>query len=135
MYTENLEQAKNTIKSAFGDMVLTHRDYLTNAVTDGHASAGAWFDSTVELMNEIMVYGTHVHTPANNGVVIPTNYTTGKQQFAAAMLNPSIVNKRSTFWLRDVVSASDFACVSSYGAAAYGHATVSNGVRPYFVIG
>jgi hypothetical protein len=135
MYTENLEQAKNTIKSAFGDMVLTHRDYLTNAVTDGHASAGAWFDSTVELMNEIMVYGTHVHTPANNGVVIPTNYTTGKQQFAAAMLNPSIVNKRSTFWLRDVVSASGFAYVGGYGTAICTGATYSLGVRPYFVIG
>ena len=52
MYTENLETAKTTIKAAFGDMVLTHREYLTNAVTDGRPSACGWFDSTVELMNE-----------------------------------------------------------------------------------
>lgn len=135
MYKEGLEQAKTTIKAAFGDMLLTHRDYLTNAVTDGHASAGAWFDSQVELMNEIMVYGTHVYAPANDGVTIPNKYTTGRQQFAAAMLNPSIVNLRYWYWLRDVVSAAGFANVSSGGNAFYDYASHSGGVRPYFLIG
>ena len=135
MYKEGLEQAKTIIKAAFGDMLLTHRDYLTNAVTDGHASAGAWFDSQVELMNEIMVYGTHVYAPANDGVKIPNKYTTGRQQFAAAMLNPSIVNKRYWYWLRDVVSSAGFAYVISYGYANYDYASYSGGVRPYFLIG
>lgn len=135
MYKEGLEQAKTTIKAAFGDMLLTHRDYLTNAVTDGHASAGAWFDSQVELMNEIMVYGTHVYAPANDGVTLPNKYTTGRQQFAAAMLNPSIVNLRYWYWLRDVVSSAYFAGVSHGGYASYGNASGSFGVRPYFLIG
>ena len=56
MYTTNLEQAKTTIKAAFSGHVLSHRVYLTNAVSDGHPSAGAWCDSEVELMNEQMVY-------------------------------------------------------------------------------
>ena len=112
-------------------MLLTHRDYLTNAVTDGHASAGAWFDSQVELMNEIMAYGTHVYAPANDGVTLPNKYTTGRQQFAAAMLNPSIVSLRYWYWLRDVVSAG----VSHGGYADASHASASNGVRPYFLIG
>ena len=135
MYKEGLEQAKTTIKAAFGDMLLTHRDYLTNAVTDGHASAGAWFDSQVELMNEIMAYGTHVYAPANDGVTLPNKYTTGRQQFAAAMLNPSIVSLRYWYWLRDVVSSAHFAYVYVGGYADYGHASVSLGVRPYFLIG
>lgn len=135
MYKEGLEQAKTTIKAAFGDMLLTHRDYLTNAVTDGHASAGAWFDSQVELMNEIMVYGTHVYAPANDGVTLPNKYTTGHQQFAAAMLNPSIVNLRYWYWLRDVVSSANFASVYGVGSARYSHASDSCGVRPYFLIG
>ena len=135
MYKEGLERAKTTIKAAFGDMLLTHRDYLTNAVTDGHASAGAWFDSQVELMNEIMVYGTHVYAPANDGVTVPNKYTTGRQQFAAAMLNPSIVNLRYWYWLRDVVSSAGFARVDYGGDADYYGASGSVGVRPYFLIG
>ena len=114
---------------------LTHRDYLTNAVTDGKPSAGGWFDSQVELMNEIMVYGCHVHTPGGDGATVPYNYTTGRQQFAAAMLNPSIVNLRYWYWLRDVVSSAAFALVGSYGYAGYYAASGSNGVRPYFLIG
>lgn len=135
MYTEGLEQAKTAFKAAFGDMVLTHRDYLTNAVTDGHPSAGAWFDSEVELMNEIMVYGTNVYAVMGNGSMVPNNYTTGKQQFAAPMLNPSILNRRFWFWLRDVVSSAGFALVNRAGYADYCNASHSGGVRPYAVIG
>lgn len=135
MYTEGLEQAKTIIRAAFGDMVLTHRDYLINAVTNGHPSAGAWFDSEVELMNEIMVYGCHVYAAMGDGAMVPTKYTTGKQQFAAAMLNPSIVNRRYTYWLRDVVSSALFAFVFGSGVAGSGSASLSLGVRPYFIIG
>ena len=135
MYTEGLEQAKTAFKAAFGDMVLTHRDYLTNAVTDRHPSAGAWFDSEVELMNEIMVYGTNVYAAMGNESMVPNNYTTGKQQFAAPMLNPSILNRRFWFWLRDVVSSAGFAGVGNSGGAVCLGASNSNGVRPYAVIG
>lgn len=62
MYTSNLANAKTIINSAFGSAVLTHREYLTNAVTNGYPSAGAWFDSNVELPNEIMIYGSLVYT-------------------------------------------------------------------------
>lgn len=135
MYTENLNSAKATISAAFGDMVLSHREYLTNAATDGHPSAGGWFDSTVGLMNEIMVYGTHVHAPANDGVTIPTRYTVAKQQLALFALNPRAINNRTTIWLRDVVSAAHFTRVSYDGSARYDYAAGSNGVRPEFCIG
>ena len=136
MYTEGLETAKTKFTDSFGDMIITHRDYLTNAVSSsGYPSGGAWFDSTVELMNEIMVYGCHIYSPMPNGSTIPTKYTTGKQQFAAAMLNPTIVNKRYTYWLRDVVSAAAFAAVYGTGFANYYNASLSGGVRPYALIG
>ena len=135
MYTENLNSAKATISAAFGDMVLSHREYLTNAVTDGHPSAGGWFDSTVELMNEIMVYGTHVHAPANNGVTTPTRDTVAKQQLALFALNPRAINKRQYTWLRDVVSAAYFALMGDFGDARSSYASYSLGVRPEFCIG
>lgn len=135
MYTDNLETAKVTIASAFGDMILSHREYLVNAVTDGHPSAGGWFDSTVELMNEIMVYGCHIHTPANNGITIPTRHTVAKQQLALFALKPRGINNRAMIWLRDVASAPYFALVDSVGRANYTGASASHGVRPEFCIG
>lgn len=135
MYTENLDQAKTLAASAFGDLILTHREYLTNAVTDGHASAGAWFDSTLDLPNEIMMYGCHVYAAMNNGTVIPTNYTIGKTQLALFTVVPKLISNRATFWLRDVVSSAIFAFVDSYGNTGYSNASYSRGVRPVFAIG
>lgn len=62
MRLENLEEAKSKIKAAFGELVLMRREYLVNAVTNGQSSSGAWFDSDVELMNEIMVYNLYPYT-------------------------------------------------------------------------
>ena len=135
MYTENLDQAKTLAASAFGDLILTHREYLTNAVTDGHASAGAWFDSTLDLPNEIMMYGCHVYAAMNNGTVIPTNYTIGKTQLALFTVVPKLISDRATFWLRDVVSSAVFALVNGRGTAHSGGASDSVGVRPVFAIG
>ena len=135
MYTENLDQAKTLAASAFGDLILTHREYLTNAVTDGHASAGAWFDSTLDLPNEIMMYGCHVYAAMNNGTVIPTNYTIGKTQLALFTVVPKLISNRATFWLRDVVSSAYFACVHGNGFTYYYGASDSFGVRPVFAIG
>lgn len=135
MYTENLEQAKTKITEDFGSLLLTHRDYLVNAVKDGYPSAGGWFDSSVELMNEIMAYGSHIHTPMNNGSIVMTHYTTGNQQLALFNLNPRDLKNRSTYWLRDVVSATAFACVGSLGGANSYGASNSAGVRPVFPIG
>ncbi|MCI6453203.1 hypothetical protein [Hungatella sp.] len=135
MYKENLNQAKTLISSAFGSLVLTRREYLTNAVTDGYPSAGAWFDSSVELPNEIMMYGSLVFTPACDGKIVVNRYTTGKTQLALFTVVPKMISNRSTFWLRDVVSSAYFAYVNGYGGTSYDNASNSYGVRPVFAIG
>lgn len=135
MYTEWLDNAKSTIQTAFGDMLQTHREILINAVTDGHPSGYALYDSTVELMNEIMVYGCHVYAPAGNGEFTPIQYTIDKQQLALFQLNPRMVNIRHNCWLRDVVSSAGFAVVDAAGAAGTTTASSSLGVRPVFAIG
>lgn len=134
MYTTNLEQAKTTIKAAFSGHVLSHRVYLTNAVTEGHPSAGAWCDSEVELMNEQMVYGGSIFMPIANGSTVYTNYRVEKSQLPLFALNPSWIAIRATYWLRDVVTASGFAGVNDGGSAGYGGASYSYGVRPAFCI-
>lgn len=134
MYTTNLEQAKTTIKAAFSGHVLSHRVYLTNAVTEGHPSAGAWCDSEVELMNEQMVYGGSIFMPIANGSTVYTNYRVEKSQLPLFALNPSWIAIRATYWLRDVVTASHFAYVISYGNAYCANASAPYGVRPAFCI-
>ena len=134
MYTEGLEQAKTTIKAAFSGHVLSHRVYLTNAVTDGHPSAGAWCDSEVDLMNEQMVYGGAIFMPIANGSTVYTNYRVEKSQLPLFAHEPSRICNRATWWLRDVVTASYFANVTGNGNASCTAASSSHGVRPAFCI-
>lgn len=134
MYKSGLDQAKTAIAAAFGDLVTTHRDILCNAVSNGRQSGGGWFDSTVELMCERMVYGNSVFQPGCDGSFIPYNYTTGKSQFALFRMAPQYISNRQWYWLRDVVSATCFAYVRHDGNADSSRAGLVAGVRPYFVI-
>lgn len=135
MYTEGLTQAKTTINSAFGEAhVLNHRQYLQNAVTDGYASGGSWYDSTVELMTEQNVYGGKIFGNQLNGTALPNSYTVDKSQYPLFAFRPDMISNRQWYWLRDVVSASCFALVFSYGRAFYFLASSARGVRPAFSI-
>lgn len=134
MYKSNLEQAKTTIKSAFSGHVLKHRIYLTNAVANGRASGGAWCDSEVDLMCEQMVYGSGIFSPVSDGSNVPANYRVEKSQLPLFQHEPSRICNRATWWLRDVITASDFAYVGASGDAGCSGASVSIGVRPAFCI-
>ncbi len=132
----NLSNAKTTIKSAFGaSAILTHYEYLTNAVSSGYPSHIEWYLSDVELMSEPMVYGSYVFTPGSTGSVTPTRDTVSIKQLPLFRLNPSaIVDVSISWWLRDVVTAKNFAMVSITGAASNTYATSNMGVRPCFAI-
>lgn len=134
MYKSNLEQAKTTIKSAFSGHVLKHRIYLTNAVANGRASGGAWCDSEVDLMCEQMVYGSGIFSPVSDGSNVPANYRVEKSQLPLFQHEPSRICNRAAWWLRDVITASYFACVGYDGVATSGYASFSLGVRPAFCI-
>ena len=133
MYKSNLAQAKTTIKAAFGSAhVLTKRELLTNAVNGNTPSGWAWFDSDVELMNEVQVYGS-VAWGAHDGNGY--NVASGDGQFPLFMFDRTKLHNREDYWLRDVSSASYFSFVSSYGYATGYSASYSIGVRPAFCIG
>ncbi len=136
MYTSNLSAAKTTIGNAFGAThVLTHREYLTNAVSNGRPSGGAWVDSTVELMSESMVYGHPHFSPTSDGSTVPTIHTIDKLQLALFQVAPEFVNIRADYWLRDVVSAGAFVVTVRFGTPAEYSASSTIGVRPCFAIG
>ena len=129
-------QCRSKAQSAFGSAhILTHREYLQNAVTNGYESAGAWYDSDIEIMNEKMVFGCEVFSNQSSGTNIPAKYTIDNAQIPLFALDHSKIYNRAPWWLRDVVSASYFAYVDTGGAADYSGASVPwVGVRPDFGI-
>lgn len=136
MYKSNLANAKTIVNAAFQGSVLTHREYLCNAVANGRPSGGAWFDSSIELPNEPMMYGHPHFSPTSDGSTVPSIYTISKTQLALFMVCPRfIVNRSYNQWLRDVVSSADFASVGNYGFTHCNGASVSRGVRPVFPVG
>lgn len=132
MYKNGLTQAKATFNAAFGSAhILNHREHLTNAVSNGRPSGGTWYDSTVELPNENMMYGSHIFAPASDGTNIPNNYTISKSKLPLFRLAPWLSFTRSYWcWLRDVVSAAYFADARHAGNCAYNSASLEAGVRP-----
>ena len=129
MRTTNLTQATNKIITDFGSShVISYRDSLPNATADGQASGWAWYDCKVELMSEVMVYGTKVW--GNIG------YEVGclNEQFPLFRLNPESIHRRFYYWLRSVRSAESFADVYGTGAAYSNYASYALGVRPFFFI-
>lgn len=133
MYKSNLAQAKTTIKAAFSSAhVLTKRELLTNAVNGNTPSGWAWFDSDVELMNEVQVYGS-VAWGAHDGNGY--NVASGDGQFPLFMFDRTKLHNREDYWLRDVSSATYFSRVYYFGGAYSYGASVSLGVRPAFCIG
>ena len=136
MYKSNLANAKTIVNAAFQGSVLTHREYLCNAVANGRPSGGAWFDSSIELPNEPMMYGHPHFSPTSDGSTVPSIYTISKTQLALFMVCPRfIVNRSYNQWLRDVVSSASFARVGYRGYADYDYASGSDGVRPVFPVG
>lgn len=136
MYKSNLANAKTIVNAAFQGSVLTHREYLCNAVANGRPSGGAWFDSSIELPNESMMYGHPHFSPTSDGSTVPAIYTISKTQLALFMVCPRfIVNRAYNQWLRDVVSSAYFARVDANGGTACNNASTSYGVRPVFPVG
>ena len=135
MYTEGLESAKATIKAAFGEShILTHRQYLANATSNGVETGGSWYDSQVELMTEQNVYGCKIFGSVTNGTTFPALYTVDKSQYQLFRFAQWLQTNRQWYWLRDVATAAFFADAGSGGYCDADGASNAGGVRPAFSI-
>lgn len=135
LYKNGLTQAKTTFNTAFGSAhILNHREYLVNAVTNGKPTGSDWYDSTVDLMNENMVYGGRQFSPMPDGTDpwnTCRNYTIDKSQLPLFRLAPWMSFVRGQWcWLRDVVSAAEFALCGGDGNASCDDASNAPGVWP-----
>ena len=129
MVSNGLTQALATVKADFGEShVLTYRNMLANAVSNGASSGWSWYDRQIDLMNQAMVYG-HVAW-AGNGYDVGCD----KSQIALFQARPDLIVNRENWWLRDVQSSPNFCLVNTYGHAACWGASNVVGVRPAFLI-
>lgn len=130
MRTTHLASIAETVETDFGSShVLSYRDSLTTTTADGQSSEAAWSDCKVEIMSEIMVYGTKVW--GNSGFEVGCL----NEQFPLFRLSPEFIHRRFTYWLRSVVSATSFSLMNTYGIADYYYASSSRPVRPFFLRG
>lgn len=151
MRATNLNDAKTTINNAFGSShILTYRDNLTSASSNGFSSGRSWDNARVELMSERMVYGCPVFaatTPEFSAATTinadpSNNREMPHSQFPLFALDRSKIighnltnhSTREAYWLRDIVSDTRFAYVSTYGGADFNFASITYGVRPCFGI-
>ena len=137
MYTTNLEKAKKIASQIFGSSLKTHKEALCNAVNNGLPSDYSYYDSSVELMSEIMVYGSNIISSSTYGTNIGLGLETlSTTQLALFRLDPSYISKsHSAYWLRDTAGNSFFAYVQNYGTASHVNASSIEGVRPTVCIG
>lgn len=131
--TEASDSVFGKIKAAFGESnLLSIRQLFANAVdSNGNVSGWTWYSTRCFLMNQCMVYGHKAWANGNND-----GYNVGidKTQLALFAHNPTSINTRQTYWLRDVRSSASFANVVNNGRAdAYGASDVV-GVRPVVLL-
>lgn len=136
MYTTNIATARSKVNSAFSGHVLSHYFYLSNTVANGKVTGATQVQQDVVLMSERNAYGQSImSSECNEGSAGPSWYTYDRTQFPLFLLAPEFIQKERTgYWLRDVVTASYFACVHTYGGANWNNASPSYRVRPAFSI-
>lgn len=133
-FTTYASQIYNELTAYFGSHILSHRELISNATSNGLASGWEWASVTVGIPTEINIYGSSVWGASK---IAGTGYNIGvnKTVFPLAVVEPSLITNREHWWLHDVVSASRFADVYDCGGANCADASDPwVGVRPYILI-
>lgn len=128
------------ITPVFGDHIIEYSALLTNGINPtGYNRTGAntgcsnsydWYNRKLDLMDECEVYGCPIHSSSSEDC--GTAYT----QLPLFALAPQYILTDESYWLKDVSTATSYACVGK-GGIAYALWTAAGhlGVRPRFLIG
>lgn len=119
MKNARLNQIANSLPDVFKNILISHRMFFDES----------WGNTSVDLMNEVMVHGTYICTDNNN------RQTSDTQQLALFQLVPELKTIGANYWLRNLSSAQTYTLVSQYGDASNDVATSTYGIRPVFGIG
>lgn len=128
----------NILKPIFdkNNHLLTYRDWISNAVTNGIVTAGIWAGVVASLPTEAMIYNTRNFTSMTAASTdVSMLHTTSHEQLSLLKLNGYFINPgRYWYWLRDVTNSLCFADSGTYGTAGYPGASYVGCVRPVFGI-
>ena len=119
MKAARLVQIANSLPDTFKNILISHRMF----------SDGSWGNTSVDIMNEVMVHGTYICTDNNN------RQTSDTQQLALFRLAPELKAIGVNYWLRNVAGSQTYTLISQYGDASSDMATSTYGIRPVFAIG
>ena len=144
--TSGLDKAKTAINAVFPDMVLSHKNYISTAIdATGTVTRCEEQTCTIELMNQVMVFGFNRFQNLAN-LQEDINYSLGGQ-FALFRLSPKwksnnaeepiIPTSGATYLIQDPCYSANrqyWTAIwpTTYGAFNYSY---NGGVRPYFIIG
>lgn len=136
MRTVHLRRAEAIFKACFGaDHILSHREYLTNTVTNGQTSGGAWYNSTVELMDDMMLFGYNLYEDYTYYESLESElHLLERPQLAILTHHDGLIFNGTLYWLRNLGVSGCFATIAPADFDARPASTTTIGVRPYAVI-
>lgn len=140
MYSENFGsngEIVRWIESIFEpEHIMEHYTRLTNKVTDGNPTDSTWYKEKATLMTEENVFGSRIFSKASYGNTVPSLYTNDVTQYRLFAYRPDlIITRGQAYWLRDVVSNTDFAGVAGSGTPTHFNAfDTAGGIRPAFCL-
>lgn len=114
--TDVLPSILDDINALFGESNILNRSVaMSTSASDGIVNSSAIFESKIDIMNELMVYGSRIHSPS-----CTFDYTMDKTQLSLFQLYPPMIvarvpGERRGYWLRDISSSSRFCAVSLVG--------------------
>ena len=136
MRTTYLRRAKAIFEACFGaEHIVSYTENLVNAVGSTGAATGVQqCNCDVELMDERMVFGDYKYDKGtHNRRLEPESLIFPHRQLAAFEHNHELVKDVTSWWLRNIISSSNFCSVNGSGVHSYG-ASSSLGVRPFALI-
>ncbi len=116
MKKQTLNTVASNLPETFRSRLMTHSSYISDY----------WMQTSVDLLSEVMLYGCKI-------LSLETRLS-DTQQLRLFALNPEKIPLSSHYWLRDTVSASNFAVMNLKGFADSASANGSFGIRPVFAI-
>ncbi len=134
------------ITPVFGDNIIEYTNLLADQYDGnrsnqfgvstgdyGGASSGwAWYESKLDLMSEVNVYGSTIWSSSGYDIGIDN------RQYAIFKLKPEFINsynnKRFNYWLKAVSNSMAFADIAGGSAFAHYASNTDIGVRPRFLI-
>lgn len=114
---------------------MTFRNLLTNSIdSNGISASWEWYESQIDLMSEINVYGSNINSSSR--------YDTGidNRQYALFQLKPELMNSNGKdiafgYWLKNISSRTNFSYITGDGHSSNINSAASQRVRPRFLIG